>query len=91
MAKNTEVECGKVNKEKVTLDNGKVVNHKVLESTYQFWETDMKGNLRILLNKVWGQRDFIMERLTWVNIVEIDQMVKENTFGRMEIIIKATL
>jgi len=36
MAKNMEVECGKVNKVKATLDNGKMVNHKVLVSTYLF-------------------------------------------------------
>lgn len=36
MAKSMEVECGKVNKVKATLDNGKMVNHKVLVSTYLF-------------------------------------------------------
>lgn len=36
MVKSMVAECGKVNKDKVIWDNGKMVNHKVLASTYQF-------------------------------------------------------
>lgn len=31
-----EVECGKANKDKVILDNGKMANPKVLAFTYRF-------------------------------------------------------
>lgn len=86
-----EVEFGKVNKVKVTSDNGKMVSHKVLVSTYQFWETGTKGNFRILISKVWGQKDSILEKLTLVSTERIDQTVKGNISGQMEIIIKVTL
>lgn len=88
MVKNMEVAYGKVLKDKVIQESGKMAQSKVLGFIYQKMEIDMKDSSKTRKNKVQAPKDTRTVKRMLVSIEKIGQTAKDNIFGQMEITTK---
>ena len=72
---------GKVTKEKVTLENGKMVQFKALEFIYPKMAIDTKDNLKIRKNMAWGPKDSQMAKPMLAITKRTGLMDRDNIFG----------
>ena len=88
MVKNMEVAYGKVLKDKVIQESGKMAQSKVMGFIYQKMEIDMKDSSKTRKNKVQAPKDTRTVKRMLVSIEKIGQTAKDNIFGQMEITTK---